>query len=72
MSLENTRRAGRPATQELNPSRYGVKVGEIEVLVISDGVLPLPTTMWGTMPIQRSAQRGWTICSCLRMLSTGR
>jgi len=45
MSLENTRRAGRPATQELIPSRYGVKVGEIEVLVISDGVLPLPTKM---------------------------
>ncbi|MDF1635322.1 MBL fold metallo-hydrolase [Mycoplana sp. MJR14] len=30
---------------ELVPSRYAVKVGEIDVLVISDGVLPLPTAM---------------------------
>lgn len=32
---------------ELVPSRYAVQVGEIEVLVISDGVLPLPTQMLG-------------------------
>src|SRR6201988_3397007 len=30
---------------ELVPSRYAVKIGEIDVLVVSDGVLPLPTTM---------------------------
>jgi glyoxylase-like metal-dependent hydrolase (beta-lactamase superfamily II) len=30
-------------TDELVPSRYAVKVGDIDVLVISDGVLPLPT-----------------------------
>lgn len=30
---------------ELVPSRYALQVGEIEVLVISDGVLPLPTAM---------------------------
>ena len=29
------------------PSRYAVKIGEIEVTVISDGVLPLPTKMLG-------------------------
>src|SRR5690606_859241 len=29
------------------PSRYAVRVGEIDVLVISDGVLPLPTEMLG-------------------------
>lgn len=28
--------------QDLVPSRYALRVGEIEVLVISDGVLPLP------------------------------
>ncbi len=33
------------AQGELVPSRYAVKVGEIDVLVISDGVLPLPTAM---------------------------
>jgi glyoxylase-like metal-dependent hydrolase (beta-lactamase superfamily II) len=31
----------------LVPSRYVVRVGEIDVLVISDGVLPLPTEMLG-------------------------
>ena len=33
--------------EELVPSRYAVQVGEIEVLIISDGVLPLPTKMLG-------------------------
>ena len=32
-------------TEELVPSRYAVQIGEIEVLVVSDGVLPLPTKM---------------------------
>lgn len=27
------------------PSRYAVRIGEIDVLVVSDGVLPLPTAM---------------------------
>src|SRR5499426_2834770 len=35
---------GRTGIDELVPSRYALKVGEIEVLVISDGVLPLPTS----------------------------
>jgi glyoxylase-like metal-dependent hydrolase (beta-lactamase superfamily II) len=34
-----------PALDELVPSRYALKVGDIDVLVISDGVLPLPTKM---------------------------
>ncbi|ABC89390.1 putative beta-lactamase family protein [Rhizobium etli CFN 42] len=38
---------GRPKSEELVPSRYAVRIGEIEVLIISDGVLPLPTTMLG-------------------------
>lgn len=32
---------------ELVPSRYAVRIGEIDVLVVSDGVLPLPTAMLG-------------------------
>ncbi|GBD49839.1 MBL fold metallo-hydrolase [Methylopila sp. Yamaguchi] len=42
---------------ELVPSRYAVRVGEIEVLVISDGVLPLPTVMLGhnAAPADRAA-----------------
>jgi glyoxylase-like metal-dependent hydrolase (beta-lactamase superfamily II) len=31
----------------LVPSRYAVRVGDIDVLVVSDGVLPLPTKMLG-------------------------
>src|SRR6476620_10351600 len=32
----------RPAHDELVPSRYALKVGDIDVLVVSDGVLPIP------------------------------
>jgi glyoxylase-like metal-dependent hydrolase (beta-lactamase superfamily II) len=35
----------RPGLGELVPSRYALRVGEIDVLVVSDGVLPLPTKM---------------------------
>src|SRR5258708_9194038 len=45
ISLDNASdRAGR---EELVPSRYALRIGEIEVLVISDAVLPLPTKMLG-------------------------
>src|SRR6201995_3747369 len=44
-SLNNTSHLVRPVPDELVPSRYALKIGEIDVLVVSDGVLPLPTTM---------------------------
>jgi glyoxylase-like metal-dependent hydrolase (beta-lactamase superfamily II) len=47
MSLDNTVNTGRPVPEELVPSRYALRIGEIEVLVVSDGVLPLPTKMLG-------------------------
>jgi glyoxylase-like metal-dependent hydrolase (beta-lactamase superfamily II) len=47
MSLDNISHAVRSRPDELVPSRYAVQVGEIEVLVVSDGVLPLPTAMLG-------------------------
>lgn len=47
MSTDVASRPVRSEPEELVPSRYAVKIGEIEVLVISDGVLPLPTTMLG-------------------------
>jgi glyoxylase-like metal-dependent hydrolase (beta-lactamase superfamily II) len=47
MSLDIASRPGRAGPEELVPSRYAVRVGEIDVLVISDGVLPLPTKMLG-------------------------
>ena len=45
MSLIDTLHPGRPGPDELVPSRYALRVGEIDVLVVSDGVLPLPTAM---------------------------
>jgi len=43
MNLHNISLASKP--EELVPSRYAVRIGDIDVLVVSDGVLPLPTTM---------------------------
>lgn len=40
--LGNTSHPGRPGPDELVPSRYALKVGEIDVLIVSDGVLPIP------------------------------
>lgn len=47
-TLENTVAPPPPALDELVPSRYALKVGDIGVLVVSDGVLPLPTTTMAT------------------------
>ena len=47
MSLDITSRTDRPGLDELVPSRYALKVGEIDVMVISDGVLSLPGAMLG-------------------------
>src|SRR6188472_3970403 len=47
MSLDVTSRPGRPGLDELVPSRYALRVGEIDVLVVSDGVLSLPGAMLG-------------------------
>ena len=46
-SLDNTSQPGRPGLDELVPSRYALRVGEIEVMVVSDGVLSLPGAMLG-------------------------
>ena len=39
MSLDKTSHPGKPGRDELVPSRYALRVGEIDVLVVSDGVL---------------------------------
>ena len=46
-SLDDTSHLGRPGLDELVPSRYALKVGEIDVMVVSDGVLSLPGAMLG-------------------------
>lgn len=48
MKLDNILRAGGPASAELVPSRYALRIGDIDVLVISDGILPLPTQTMST------------------------
>jgi hypothetical protein len=47
MSVDNTSYPGRPGPDELVPSRYALKVGAIDVMVVSDGVLSLPGAMLG-------------------------
>src|SRR6187397_2806978 len=45
MSSDNTSHFGRAGPDELVPSRYALRVGEIDVVVVSDGVLTLPGAM---------------------------
>jgi hypothetical protein len=45
MNLHYTSHPSRPGPDELVPSRYALRVGEIDVLVVSDGVLTLPGAM---------------------------
>src|SRR5258706_2725045 len=47
MSLDITSHPVRPGLDELVPSRYALRVGELDVLVVSDGVLSLPGAMLG-------------------------
>lgn len=47
MSLNDTSRPLMSGPLEPVPSRYGLQVGEIDVLVVSDGVLSLPGEMLG-------------------------
>jgi glyoxylase-like metal-dependent hydrolase (beta-lactamase superfamily II) len=47
--MKQAAKMGRSNTsQELVPSRYALRIGEIEALVVSDGVLPLPTVTMAT------------------------
>ena len=48
MSLDHTSHPGRPGPDELVPSHYALRVGEIDVLVISDGVFPLQAATLAT------------------------
>ncbi|MEP7453588.1 MBL fold metallo-hydrolase [Phyllobacterium sp. SB3] len=47
MNIEYTPQPSGSGPDELVPSRYAQRVGDIDVLIISDGVLPLPTAMMG-------------------------
>lgn len=45
VSVDSISSLPKPVPEEVVPSRYALKIGDIEVMVVSDGVLPLPTTM---------------------------
>ena len=45
MNLHNTALPVQSGPEELVPSRYALKIGEIDVMVVSDGVLTLPGAM---------------------------
>jgi hypothetical protein len=47
MSLEIAPHPGTPSLDEVGPSHSALPVGEIGVMVISDGVPPLPTETLG-------------------------
>lgn len=57
MKLDNTRHTRGSVSADLVPSRYALRIGEIDVLVISDGILPLPTETMSTnvAPADRTA-----------------
>ena len=57
MHQDKNLRTGGNAPADPVPSRYALRIGDIEVLVISDGVLPLPTAMLGhnAAPADRAA-----------------
>jgi len=48
LRLDKTSHLGEPELNDLVPSRYALRVGEIDVMVISDGVLPLPAATLAT------------------------
>jgi len=57
-SLDDTLYTGRVGPEELVPSRYALRVGDIDVLVVSDGVLPLPTETMATN-VEPAARAAW-------------
>lgn len=48
MSLQDIARPGQSRRDELVPSRYALRVGELDVVVISDGVLPITASTLAT------------------------
>ena len=72
MSLAYASHPGTPGPEELVPSRYALRIGEIDVLVVSDGVLTLPGAMLAHNADPASGRPGWRKISCRRTRSIGR
>src|ERR1051325_4890035 len=58
MNLDDTSHPARAGHDELVPSRYALRVGEIDVLVVSDGVLPIPAEPMATN-VDPAARAAW-------------
>ncbi|MDT5177489.1 MAG: hypothetical protein QOJ95_1687 [Mycobacterium sp.] len=58
MSLDDISRLGTAEADELVPSRYALQVGNIDVLVISDGVLPITASTLATN-VETADLTGW-------------
>ncbi|MBU1376190.1 MAG: MBL fold metallo-hydrolase [Alphaproteobacteria bacterium] len=58
MKLDKISPAGGAASADLVPSRYALRIGEIDVLVISDGILPLPTSTMSTN-VEPATRTAW-------------
>lgn len=58
MNAQNVPHPMESTPNDLVPSRYALRVGEIDVLVISDGVLPLPFTTMSTN-VEPSERAAW-------------
>lgn len=58
MKLDTIPHTDGSGIEELVPSRYALRVGEIDVLVVSDGVLPLPTETMSTN-VDPAARVAW-------------
>ncbi|QOG18678.1 MBL fold metallo-hydrolase [Bradyrhizobium sp. SEMIA] len=58
MNMHNTSSPVTSKPEELVPSRYALKIGDIDVMVVSDGVLPLPTAMLAHN-VDPSARAAW-------------
>ncbi|UDM53843.1 MBL fold metallo-hydrolase [Cupriavidus sp. MP-37] len=49
---------GKDGSGELVPSRYAVRVGDVDVVLISDGILPLPTSTMSTN-VSQTERNDW-------------
>lgn len=61
----------RTARDEIVPSRYVVNVGDIEVIIISDGILTPPAESMATNADPKPAMPGLTSGFSITTLSTG-
>src|ERR1700754_905241 len=49
---------GKEGSGELVPSRYAVRIGDVDVVLISDGILPLPTSTMSTN-VSEAVRNDW-------------